>query len=918
MHPTVSLDAPIRFPSLRPDPQRPPFPVWALVVPAAGAVILWQITGSPTVLWFAALGPLVAVATLLDGARVARRERRRSAARAEADLRAAHAELDERHALERADRWRATPGLAGLLVAPDDLWRPRPGREVLVVGSGDAPSHTGVEGDAPPDFRRAAATVRRAPITVPLEVGVAVVGSVAPAASIARALVLQICLVHAPGEVSVVAATEEWARDLPHTSTPGGLRLWWGTGAPPPDADIVIVCADSAAPPPRCGAVVRVTGVDDAVLGYGGSSTTIRPESIGREQAAATVALLRERAAAVAADHMASLTFDELPTPRGAGLTAVLGAGRGEPVEIDLVEDGPHAVVVGVTGSGKSELLVTWIAALARRLPPAQVNFLLIDFKGGRAFDALSCLPHVAGVVTDLDERNAVRAIESLRAEVRHRERVLAELGARDIAETDDALPRLVVVVDEYAALTAAHPAMHDVFADIAARGRALGMHLVLATQRAAGFREAVLANAPLRIALRVSDVAESRAVLGSAEAAALPGGRDDRGAALVRRPADAQPHLVRVSRCPPAAIEDIARAAAEAHPARRPWLPPLPDRIELAGLRQEDAVVLGLADEPAEQRRRAVVLDRRAPGAAVLGRAGSGRTTLLRTIAAQVSPGQVCWVPADLESAWDVIAVLDDVPEGWVIVVDDLDRLLGSLPDDYSAAAATMLERVARDARSRGIQFVCAAQRVTGAVGRIVDHLPDRAVLTAVSRSEHVAFGGDASHHDPSAPAGRGRWSGALVQFADPGESRPLRHDAGGPGVFEPRCATAFVAPPTGATHALLAHWREQGVEISTVDQTTSLRPGRVVWGTPEAWMGRWRAAAAGAQGRCQLVVDAASAGDFRLVTGNRELPPYAAPGRRRGWMIDTRTDRVRRVVLPLSAAAQPSASADESAVMP
>lgn len=883
-------------------PRRPPFPVWALVVPAAGAAILWQATGSPTVLWFAALGPLVAVASLLDGARVARRERRRSAGRAAAALRSAEAELEERHARERADRWQTTPDVTRLLAVPDDLWRPRAVRDVVVVGSGDSVSATRVEGDVLPDFRRSAATLRHAPISVPLTAGIAVVGPAVPAASIARALVMQICLVHAPGEVSLVAAAEEWARELPHTSRGGGLRLWWGWGAPPPDVDIAIACVGPAvAPPPQCAAVLRVAGVDEAVLGFGGTSAPLRPESIGRGQAASIVPVLLERAVSVGGDDVTPLRFDDLPTHGGAGLTAALGGGRGGPVSVDLVDDGPHAIVVGATGTGKSELLVTWITTLARSLPPSRVNFLLVDFKGGRAFDSLASLPHVAGVVTDLDDRNAVRAIDSLAAEVRHRERILAELGARDIAEANGALPRLLIVVDEYAALTATHPAMHDMFADIAARGRALGMHLVLATQRAAGFREAVLANAPLRIALRVADAAESRAVLGSADAAALPGGRADRGTALVTGPADTQPRLLRATLCPPAAIESVARASAGARPARRPWLPPLPNRVALGDLRQEGAVVLGLADEPAEQRRRVVVLDRRAPGVAVLGRAGSGRTTLLRTIAAQVPPDRVCWVPHDLEAAWDVISGLHEIPGGWVVVVDDLDRLIGSLPDDYGVAAATTLERLAREARSRGIQFVCAAQRITGVVGRIVDHLPDRAVLAAVSRSEHVAFGGDASHHDPSAPAGRGRWADALVQFADPGDVRPPG-DAAAPAVFEPRCATAFVAPPTGSTHDVLDHWRGRGIEVVSVDQTASLQPGRVVWGTPEAWIGRWRGAVAATRMRSQLVVDAACGSELRLVTGSRSLPPYAAPGRGRAWVIDTRTDRVRRVVLPVS----------------
>jgi hypothetical protein len=79
--------------------------------------------------------------------------------------------------------------------------------------------------------------------------------------------------------------------------------------------------------------------------------------------------------------------------------------------------------------------------------------------------------------VTDLDDRAAVRAVESLQAEIRRRERVLAEHGARDVEEAAGAPPRLVVIVDEFAALVAAHPEMHELFSDVAARGRALGIH---------------------------------------------------------------------------------------------------------------------------------------------------------------------------------------------------------------------------------------------------------------------------------------------------------------------------------------------------------------------------------------------------------------------------------------------------------
>src|SRR5690606_26099692 len=151
------------------------------------------------------------------------------------------------------------------------------------------------------------------------------------------------------------------------------------------------------------------------------------------------------------------------------------------------------------------------------------------------AFDALNVLPHVTAVITDLDGEGACRGVESLRAELRRREAVLAQAGARDLARPGVQVPLLGVVVDEFAALVAEHPELVEVFTDIAARGRALGMHLVLGTQRATGvFREALMANCPLRLSLRVSDTADSRVVVGSDEAAQLPGDLASRGLAIV------------------------------------------------------------------------------------------------------------------------------------------------------------------------------------------------------------------------------------------------------------------------------------------------------------------------------------------------------------------------------------------------
>jgi S-DNA-T family DNA segregation ATPase FtsK/SpoIIIE len=175
-----------------------------------------------------------------------------------------------------------------------------------------------------------------------------------------------------------------------------------------------------------------------------------------------------------------------------AGLPAVIGTASTGPVRVDLVADGPHALIGGTTGSGKSELLRTLVLSLALTHPPEAVTFVLIDYKGGSAFDVCAALPHVVGLVTDLDERLAHRALRSLDAELRRRERILRRAGAEDLADHRDRFeqgqvdrpppPRLVVVIDEFATLARDAPGFLDALVGVAQRGRSLGIHLVLAT----------------------------------------------------------------------------------------------------------------------------------------------------------------------------------------------------------------------------------------------------------------------------------------------------------------------------------------------------------------------------------------------------------------------------------------------------
>lgn len=162
------------------------------------------------------------------------------------------------------------------------------------------------------------------------------------------------------------------------------------------------------------------------------------------------------------------------------------------------------------------------ICSLAVANRPDQLTFVLIDYKGGAAFKECVRLPHTVGMVSDLDGHLTQRALDSLAAEIRRRERLLAAAGAKDIEDyTGPGMPRLVLIIDEFAALVAELPDFVAGLVDIARRGRSLGIHLILATQRPAGVVTAdIQANTSLRIALRVTEPAESADVIDLPDAA--------------------------------------------------------------------------------------------------------------------------------------------------------------------------------------------------------------------------------------------------------------------------------------------------------------------------------------------------------------------------------------------------------------
>ncbi len=213
----------------------------------------------------------------------------------------------------------------------------------------------------------------------------------------------------------------------------------------------------------------------------------------------------------------------------------------GQPVELDIKESaqggmGPHGLVIGATGSGKSELLRTLVLGLALTHSPDVLNFVLVDFKGGATFLGLECLSHVSAVITNLEQELPLvdRMREALQGEVVRRQELLRSAGnygsVRDYERDRERgarlapLPTLFVVLDEFSELLSAKPEFIDLFVMIGRLGRSLGVHLLLASQRLEeGRLRGLDTQLSYRIGLRTFSAAESRIVLGVPDAYELP-----------------------------------------------------------------------------------------------------------------------------------------------------------------------------------------------------------------------------------------------------------------------------------------------------------------------------------------------------------------------------------------------------------
>lgn len=216
-------------------------------------------------------------------------------------------------------------------------------------------------------------------------------------------------------------------------------------------------------------------------------------------------------------------------------MAAPLGVKAGnEIVYLDLHEKahGPHGLVAGTTGSGKSEILQSYILSMAMLYHPYEVGFVIIDFKGGGMCNQFRDLPHLVGAITNIDGREIDRSLKSIKAELQKRQRVFAEANVNNISnyikkykagEVNIPLPHLIIIVDEFAELKAEQPEFMKELISAARIGRSLGVHLILATQKPSGqVNEQIWSNSRFKLCLKVQNAQDSNEVIKSPLAAEI------------------------------------------------------------------------------------------------------------------------------------------------------------------------------------------------------------------------------------------------------------------------------------------------------------------------------------------------------------------------------------------------------------
>lgn len=565
---------------------------------------------------------------------------------------------------------------------------------------------------------RSSRTVPELPVAVRLSdfPVLAIGGDPADSRALVRAMMAQLIVLHSPDDVRICSESPHWE------------WLKWVAHHGPGDATLTVEIVDGGQPTGEGTCVIAVGDIsaelwDRAV--NSGLALAVRAGRIvatttsGDEDFASADGLSVEGAEVVArrvGKHCGSVREEkgddrdavlvglgleppplhvDPPVRRGRDRLRVPVGSRddGSVVHLDIKESaeggvGPHGLCIGATGSGKSEFLRSVVLAMAVTHPPEQLNFVLVDFKGGATFLGLEEMPHVSAVITNLSDELVLvdRMHDALSGEMTRRQEALRAAGAyKNVSDYEEArraghhdlepLPALVIVVDEFSELLAARPEFAELFVAIGRLGRSLHVHLLLASQRLEeGRLRGLDSHLSYRIGLKTFSAAESRAVLGVPDAHLLPSIpglgylKSDAGAATkfraayvsgqvehVRAVAMGGTDRARVVEFTAAGVPEVPVSVTTEgtgrtllsttvtamnhipHSAHRVWLPPLPDALVLEtltpGARLTAAV--GIVDDPLKQRQSSHVVDLSGAGGhlAVVGAPRSGKSTTLRTL---------------------------------------------------------------------------------------------------------------------------------------------------------------------------------------------------------------------------------------------------------------------------------------------
>jgi DNA segregation ATPase FtsK/SpoIIIE, S-DNA-T family len=408
----------------------------------------------------------------------------------------------------------------------------------------------------------------------------------------------------------------------------------------------------------------------------------------------------------------------------------------------DLVREGPHVVVWGATGSGKSVTVSSLVRSLAERYPPESLVCVLIDFKGGAGLRSLQDLPHTIGSITDMEGAGVSRALVGLHSELLRRERILHEHEVADISEVDASvsLPRLVVVIDEAAWLLTNFPEFQSALSDVLARGRSLGVHVIISTQRVTGvLPQAMMANVSLRICGRVVDDTDALSWIPDLSPHLRERVRHLRPGEVICAGASAKPALHEV-----ASTREPAPGGVPS--PWRVWADPLPAEVDLT------VESWGLVDDvPAQVHRPLRSADAPAGSCLILGDSGSGKSTALGTLAglrphARRAPTHplLLWLWWRQGGADHPSVLLDDVDHTLALAGPDGAHVLMELLQNFSG---TMLISAKPDSlHQRALSRMCGTSIVLP-----VEKVEEREAL----------------HGLGSSIPGRARYQGETIQIA-------------------------------------------------------------------------------------------------------------------------------------------------------